>query len=40
MDMKAINHILTHSIDYWKPLDGRQLLARLSGPGKYLGLYR
>lgn len=33
MDMRAINHILTHSVDYQKPPQARYNLARLLGDG-------
>ncbi|KAL5478249.1 hypothetical protein ACEPAI_2433 [Sanghuangporus weigelae] len=33
MDLRAINHILTHSIDYQKPPQARRNLARLLGDG-------
>lgn len=35
-DMRALNHILTHSVDYQKPEMARFNLARLLGDGKHL----
>lgn len=33
MDVRAVNHILTHSLDYQKPEMGRKNLAKLIGEG-------
>lgn len=33
MDTRAINHVLTHSLDYQKPEAVRQELAQLLGAG-------
>ena len=33
MDMRAINHVLTHSMDYQKPAEARDGLTRLLGAG-------
>lgn len=33
MNTRAISHILTHSMDYEKPKEGRRALARILGNG-------
>jgi len=38
MDFRAINHILTHSYDYYKPEEIRYRLARALGEGNFLAL--
>lgn len=35
MDTRALNHILTHSMDFEKPEEGRRGLARFLGNGKF-----
>ena len=35
-DFRAINHVLTHSMDYEKPIEGRKALARFLGDGEFI----
>ena len=34
-DFRAVNHVLTHSMDYEKPMEGRKALARFLGDGEF-----
>ena len=34
MDPRALNHIMTHSVDYQKPSQARRNLARILGTGE------
>ena len=35
-DFRAVNHVLTHSMDYEKPMEGRKALARFLGDGEFI----
>ena len=34
MDLRVVNHVLTHSLDYQKPAEGRVFLGRILGDGE------